>query len=78
MEVLYSLFTDLLESALSLKSRVPRNPDLQAEIASLGKKVNGDWIFQATRAVDVLDGRLRRNIGRQLGLDALMVSLAVR
>jgi len=78
LDVLYSLFTDLLEFTLSPKSRVPRNPDLQAEIEALGKKVNGDWVLQATRGLDTLDGRLRRNIGRQLGLDALMVSLAVR
>jgi DNA polymerase III subunit delta' len=78
LQVLYSLFTDLLELSLSPKSRVPRNPDLQAEIEALGKKVNGDWVFRATRGVDVLEGRLRRNIGRQLGLDSLLVSLAAR
>jgi DNA polymerase-3 subunit delta' len=77
LEVLYSLFTDLLEFTLSPKSRVPRNPDLQAEIEALGKKVNGDWVLHATRGLDILESRLRRNIGRQLGLDALMMSLAV-
>jgi DNA polymerase-3 subunit delta' len=78
LQVLYSLLTDLLENTLSPKSRVPRNPDLRAEIETLGRKVNGDWVFRATRGVDNLEGRLRRNIGRQLGLDALLVSLAVR
>jgi DNA polymerase-3 subunit delta' len=78
LQVLYSLLTDLLEFPLSPKSRVPRNPDLQAEIETLGKKVNGDWVSRATHGVDVLEGRLRRNIGRQLGLDALLVSLAAR
>jgi DNA polymerase III subunit delta' len=78
LQVLYSLLTDLLEFSHCPKSRVPRNPDLQAEIETLGKKVNGEWIFRATRGVDTLESRLRRNIGRQLGLDALMVSLALR
>ncbi len=78
LHVLYSLLTDLLEFSHSPKSRVPRNPDLHAEIEALGKKVNGEWIFRATRGLDTLESRLRRNIGRQLGLDALMVSLALR
>ena len=78
LDVLYSLLTDLLESSQGPKSSLPRNPDLRREVETLGKKIDREWILQATRGLDRLEARLRRNIGRQLGLDALMASLSVR
>jgi len=77
LDVLYSLLTDLLESSQGPKTSFPRNPDLRREVETLGKKIDGEWILRATRGLDQLEGRLRRNIGRQLGLDALMASLSV-
>ena len=77
LELIYSLLTDLLESSQGPTSILPRNPDLRREIESLGQKIDEEWIRQATRGLDQLEGRLRRNIGRQLGLDALMASLTV-
>ena len=76
LDVLYSVFTDLLESSQAPKSSFPRNPDLRREVETLGKKIDGEWILRATRGLDQLEGRLRRNIGRQLGLDALLASLS--
>ncbi len=78
LALFYSLFTDLLESSEGSKSSLPRNPDLRREIETLGKKVDWKWVMQATRGLDTLEGGLRRNIGRQLGLDALITSLSVR
>jgi DNA polymerase III subunit delta' len=78
LELIYSLLTDLLESSQGPRSILPRNPDLRREIETLGRKIDGDWILRATRGVDQLQGRLRRNVGRQLGLDALMASLTTR
>jgi DNA polymerase III subunit delta' len=75
--LIYSLLTDLLETSQGPTSILPRNPDLRREIESLGQKIDEEWIRQATRGLDQLEGRLRRNIGRQLGLDALMASLTV-
>jgi DNA polymerase III subunit delta' len=74
----YSLFTDLLESSESSKTNLPRNPDLRREIEILGKKIDWQWVLRATRGVDTLQSGLRRNIGRQLGLDALIASLSFR
>ena len=74
----YSLLTDLLEVSQSPKASLPRNPDLRREIESVGKKINWQWLLRATEGLDRLDSRLRRNIGRQLGLDAYVSSLSAR
>jgi DNA polymerase-3 subunit delta' len=78
LELLYSLLTDLLEASVEPKSSFPRNPDLRREVETLSKKISWQWVLEATRGLDTLEGRLRRNIGRQLGLDALMTSFSVR
>lgn len=76
--LLYSLLTDLLELSLGPKNSFSRNPDLQAELTALSKKIDFDWILRATQGLDQLESRLRRNISRQLGLDSLLVSLSQR
>jgi DNA polymerase III subunit delta' len=74
----YSLLTDLLEISQGPKSSFPRNPDLRRELESLAKKVSLEWVLRATGGLDRLESRLRRNIGRQLALDSLAVSLRSR
>jgi DNA polymerase III subunit delta' len=78
LELFYSLLTDLLDASQGPKSTLPRNPDLRREVETLAKKIDFEWVLQATRGFDTLEGRLRRNIGRQLSLDALLASLSVR
>ncbi|MGH9683101.1 MAG: ATP-binding protein [Candidatus Acidiferrales bacterium] len=78
LRLFYSLLTDLLEVSQSPKSSLPRNPDLRREIESVGKKIDWWWLLRATEGLDRLDSRLRRNIGRQLGLDAYVSSLSIR
>jgi DNA polymerase III gamma/tau subunit len=78
LTLIYSFLTDLLESSQGPKSILPRNPDLRREIETLGHKINWEWILRATCGLDELEGRLRRNIGRQLGLDALTASMNIR
>jgi DNA polymerase-3 subunit delta' len=78
LELFYSLLTDLLEASQGSKSTLPRNPDLHREVQILSQKVHWEWVARATQGVDNLESRLRRNVGRQLGLDALVASLAVR
>ena len=74
----YSVLTDLLENSFGQTSRLPRNPDLHREVESLGRKIDWAWVLRATRGLDALESRIRRNTGRQLGLDALIASLSVR
>jgi DNA polymerase-3 subunit delta' len=78
LELFYSFLTDLLESSQGSKNSLPRNPDLHREVRILSQKVNLDWVARATQGLDNLESRLRRNVGRQLGLDALSASLGIR
>jgi DNA polymerase-3 subunit delta' len=78
LDLFYSLLSDVLEFSQGQKQSLPRNPDLRRELEALGRKVNFEWILRATQGLDVLDSRLRRNVGRQLGLDAHIASLATR
>lgn len=73
----YSLLADLLELSHNAKPFVPRNPDLRRELESLSKKITDAWVARATDSLDQLEMRLRRNVGRQLGLDAVAESLRV-
>ena len=72
------MLTDLLEFSEAPNSRLLRNPDLSREVEALGEKVGFDWVLRAAEGLDALESSLRRNVGRQLGLDAVIASLAVR
>src|SRR6202167_5504300 len=76
--LLYSLLNDLLELSQGPKNSFSRNPDLQAELQAFSRKIDFEWVLRATQGLDQLESRLRRNIGRQLGLDSLLVSLSLR
>ncbi|HUO35058.1 MAG TPA: DNA polymerase III subunit delta' C-terminal domain-containing protein [Candidatus Acidoferrum sp.] len=75
LDLLYSFLTDLLESSYSSKPSMLRNPDLGPEIASLSKRTRWEWILEAVGKLDQVESRLRRNINRQLALDAYASSL---
>ncbi len=72
----YSVFNDLLELTYSPEKCVLRNPDLPRELEALSKKTDLEWVAQAVYRTDELRGRLRRNVNRQLGLEAVAVSLS--
>lgn len=74
----YSLLEDLLALSHNPKNYAPRNPDLRRELENLAGKITDGWVARATDSLDGLEGRLRRNVGRQLGLDAVAESLRVR
>ncbi len=77
LELFYSLLTDLLELSVNPKALAPRNPDLRRELEDLGKKVDLGWVARTVASLDQLSARLRRNVGRQLGLDAVAASMHV-
>lgn len=76
LEVFYSLLNDLLELSAGFAGQGVRNPALGKELARLSRQVNTAWITAAVEALDELGGRLRRNVNRQLGLDAIALSLS--
>src|SRR6266849_7562353 len=74
--VFYGLLTDLLEITSKIKEPVLRNAPLAKELESLGKSVDTAWVLRAIAGFDELYAGARRNLNRQLGLDALASSLA--
>ena len=75
LELFYSLLTDLLELSAGCSEPRLRNPIFGKELASLSRRVDPVWVAHAVQGLDELSGRLRRNINRQLGLDAVAMSL---
>ena len=74
--VFYGLLTDLLELTSKIKEPVLRNAPLAKELESLSKSVDSSWVLRAIAGFDDLYAGARRNLNRQLGLDALAASLA--
>ncbi len=72
----YTLLTDLLELTAGVAQPRLRNPQLARELEALGRTVDTPWVEQAIRGMDELTAGARRNLNRQLGLDALATELA--
>jgi DNA polymerase-3 subunit delta' len=74
--IFYGLLTDLLELTSKLKEPVLRNAPLSKELEALSKSVDSAWVLRAIGGFDELYAGARRNLNRQLGLDALAAFLA--
>ena len=74
--VFYGLLTDLLELTSKVKEPVLRNANLAKELEALSKSIDSTWVVRAIAGFDELYAGARRNLNRQLGLDALAASLA--
>jgi DNA polymerase III subunit delta' len=72
----YGLLSDLLELTSGVKQPVLRNVPLAKELAALANSVDSRWVMRAIAGCDELHAGARRNLNRQLGLDALATSLA--
>ena len=49
--------------------------DLEKELSGIARQVDGGWLARAAQRLDRLDRLLRRNINKQVALEALAVSL---
>jgi DNA polymerase-3 subunit delta' len=76
IQVFYGLLNDLLELTSGGQQSVLRNLPLAKELQALSNIVTLNWVMQAIAGFDELHAGLRRNLNRQLGLDALAASLA--
>ena len=74
--VFYGLLTDLLELTSKVKEPALRNALLAKELEGLSKSIDSGWVLRAIAGFDELYSGARRNLNRQLGLDALAASLA--
>jgi DNA polymerase-3 subunit delta' len=74
--VFYGLLSDLLELTSGVKTPMLRNPHLAKELDALAGNISSAWVMRAIAGLDELAAGVRRNLNRQLGLDALAVSLA--
>ena len=69
----------VLEDMLLLLAGTPelvRNTDLRAELEKLAGGVSFTWIENASRGLDAVTSGMRRNLLRNLSLDAFAESLA--
>lgn len=71
----YTLLTDLLELTAGVKHPALRNPSLARELEALSRIVDSAWVQRAIAGIDGLTLGARRNLNRQLGLDALAADL---
>ena len=74
--VFYGLLSDLVELTSGVTSPLLRNPQLARELDALARNVSSSWVMRAVAGLDELAAGSRRNLSRQLGLDALAASLA--
>jgi len=73
LTILYVLLEDVLLAAE--ETGEIRNADIQAEIKTLASQVSFEWIRAAVGKIDELGELLRRNIQKNIALDALVVEL---
>jgi DNA polymerase-3 subunit delta' len=76
IEIFYGLLTDLLELTSGIAAPILRNVTRTKELEALSKLVDSNWVIQAINGFDEIHTGSRRNLNRQLGLDALAASLA--
>jgi DNA polymerase III subunit delta' len=74
--VFYGLLCDLLELTSGSKHPALRNLALAKDLKALAGSIDSRWVMRAIAGFDELHTGARRNLNRQLGLDALAASLA--
>ncbi len=71
--MLYELLRDVL--LLHEGTGEIRNQDIRRELEAVAAKVEFAWLRRAVAKVDEIAGLVRRNIQKQIALDALIVEL---
>ncbi|HXE74355.1 MAG TPA: DNA polymerase III subunit delta' C-terminal domain-containing protein [Candidatus Xenobia bacterium] len=77
LDILYGLLTDSVYLKVDVPDAGLRHPDLRAELRPLSQKVTWSGLSQAVERLDRIWKRQRRNINRQLALDAWAVAATV-
>ena len=71
LDLLYSLLNDVLYLKVGSSEDALRNPDLIGELREMASKSEEAWVSETVRQLDRLHGWRRRNVNRQLAIDAL-------
>lgn len=77
LSAFYGLLSDLLELTSGIQKPSLRNPHLARELQALARNIDSQWVMRAVAGIDQLAAGARRNLNRQLGLDALATSLSL-
>jgi len=76
LTVLYGLLRDVLVLSRDREDRFAlRNADIRPRLESLAARVDFPWLRRAVDRVDELASLVRRNIQKNLALDALIAEL---
>lgn len=78
LEIFYGLLSDLMKLTTGVCEPVLRNSGLAKELVALSKRIDARWVMRAIKGFDEVYAGTRRNLNRQLGLDALAASLGPR
>ncbi|GAC1677138.1 MAG: DNA polymerase III subunit delta' [Candidatus Acidiferrum sp.] len=78
LDIFYGLLSDLLELTAGVQQPLLRNANLANELTVLSKTIDSRWVMRAIKGFDEIHAGARRNLNRQLGLDALAASLGPR
>jgi hypothetical protein len=78
LDIFYGLLSDLLELTAGVREPLLRNTQLAKGLTALSKRIDSRWVMRAITGFDELHMGARRNLNRQLGLDALAASLGPR
>jgi DNA polymerase III subunit delta' len=76
LSVFYSLLCDLLELSSGIPSPQLRNLPLRKDLDAVAKQIDTRWVMRALRGLDQVAAGGRRNLNRQLGLDAFAAELS--
>jgi len=76
LSVFYSLLSDLLELSSGIHTPHLRNPPLRKELEVTARRFNVDSIQRALSGLDQLAAGARRNLNKQLGLEAFAADLS--
>lgn len=77
LSVFYSLLSDLLELSSGIHTPQIRNLPLRKDLEVVARRFNVDSIQKALRSLDQLAAGARRNLNKQLGLEAFAADLCL-
>ncbi|MGH9863630.1 MAG: ATP-binding protein [Candidatus Acidiferrales bacterium] len=76
LDILYALLRDILHWKVGVPELGLHSPDLRSELQTLSREASWGWFQRAVTHLDRIEGWQRRNVSRQLALDAWPLGLA--